>query len=205
MGCIRSQVSGLISGVPDKDMAAMELGLAHSLSRYKLKFSPDKIDTMIVQAVNLLDDLDKELNNYIMRCREWYGWHFPELGKIITDNLAFVKTVEVMGTRDNAKSTDLSDILPEEVEEKVKEVAEISMGTEISEEDIINIKHLCQQVCEIQEYRGQLYEYLKNRMMAIAPNLTILVGELVGARLIASTVQILGAEKALFKALKTKH
>ena len=98
----------------------------------------------------------------------------------------------------------------------MKEAAEISMGTEISEEDIINIKHLCQQVCEIQEYRGQLYEYLKNRMMAIAPNLTILVGELVGARLIshagslmnlakhpASTVQILGAEKALFKVITT--
>jgi len=218
MRCIRSQVSGLISGLPDKEMAAMELGLAHSLSRYKLKFSPDKIDTMIVQAVSLLDDLDKELNNYIMRCREWYGWHFPELGKIITDNLAFVRTVELMGTRENAKSMDLSDVLPEEIEEKVKEAAEISMGTEISEEDVINIKHLCQQVVEIQEYRGQLYEYLKNRMMAIAPNLTVLVGELVGARLIAhagslmnlakhpaSTVQILGAEKALFKALKTKH
>merc|ERR1712079_1001318 len=211
MRCIRSQASGLISGLPDKEMTAMELGLAHSLSRYKLKFSPDKIDTMIVQAVNLLDDLDKELNNYIMRCREWYGWHFPELGKIITDNLAFVRTVEVMGTRDHAKTTDLSDVLPEEVEEKVKE-------TEISDEDILNIMHLCQQVVEIQEYRQQLYEYLKNRMMAIAPNLPILVGELVGARLIshagslmnlakppASTVQILGAEKALFKALKTKH
>merc|ERR1712128_30123 len=149
-------------------------------------------------------------------CR--YGWHFPELGKIITDNLAFVRTVDLMGIRENAKSTDMSEVLPEEVEEKVKEAAEISMGTEISEEDITNIKHLCQQVIEIQEYRGQLYEYLKNRMLAIAPNLTVLVGELVGARLIAhagslmnlakhpaSTVQILGAEKALFKALKTKH
>jgi len=218
MRCIRSQVSGLISGLPDKEMAAMELGLAHSLSRYKLKFSPDKIDTMIVQAVSLLDDLDKELNNYIMRCREWYGWHFPELGKIITDNLAFVRTIDLMGFRENAKSTDMSEVLPEEVEEKVKEAAEISMGTEISDEDITNIRHLCTQVIEIQEYRGQLYEYLKNRMMAIAPNLTVLVGELVGARLIAhagslmnlakhpaSTVQILGAEKALFKALKTKH
>merc|ERR1712071_715231 len=175
-----------------------------------------KIDTMIVQAV--LDDLDKELNNYIMRAREWYGWHFPELGKIITDNLAYIRCVEVMGTRDNAKSMDLSDILPEEVEEKVKEAAEISMGCEISDEDMSNIKHLCEQVVEIQEYRAQLYEYLKNRMIAIAPNLTILVGELVGARLIshagsllnlskhpASTVQILGAEKALFKSLKTKH
>lgn len=45
----------------------------------------------------LLDDLDKELNNYIMRCREWYGWHFPEIGKIITDNLAYCKTVRKIG------------------------------------------------------------------------------------------------------------
>merc|ERR1712079_760579 len=218
MRCIRSQASGLISGLPDKEMAAMELGLAHSLSRYKLKFSPDKIDTMIVQAVSLLDDLDKELNNYIMRCREWYGWHFPEMGKVVTDNLAYVRTVQKMGMRVNAASTDLSEILPEEVEVAVKEAAEISMGTEISEVDLLNIKHLCEQVVEIQEYRDQLYTYLKNRMVAIAPNLTVLVGELVGARLIshagslmnlakhpASTVQILGAEKALFKALKTKH
>jgi len=215
MRCIRSQLSSLIQ---DKEMTAMSLGLAHSLSRYKLKFSPDKIDTMIVQAVSLLDDLDKELNNYIMRSREWYGWHFPEMGKIITDNLAYVRTVQKMGMRVNAAKTDLSDILPEEVEAAVKEAAEISMGTEISEVDLINIKHLCEQVVEIQEYREQLYNYLKNRMVAIAPNLTVLVGELVGARLIshagslmnlakhpASTVQILGAEKALFKALKTKH
>merc|ERR1712241_1292922 len=122
------------------------------------------------------------------------------------------------GMRENASQADLSDILPEEVENAVKEAAEISMGTEISEIDLINIKHLCMQVVEIQEYREQLWSYLKNRMVAIAPNLTVLVGELVGARLIshagslmnlakhpASTVQILGAEKALFKALKTKH
>ena len=68
-----------------------------SLSRYKLKFSPDKVDTMIVQAISLLDDLDKELNNLVMRAREWYGWHFPELGKIVTDNIAFAKVVLKMG------------------------------------------------------------------------------------------------------------
>ncbi|EFA00147.1 Nucleolar protein 58-like Protein [Tribolium castaneum] len=217
MRCIRSQLDSLITGLPKKEMTAMALGLAHSLSRYKLKFSPDKIDTMIVQAVSLLDDLDKELNNYIMRCREWYGWHFPELGKIITDNVAFVKTVKIIGTRDNTASSDLSDILPEEIEEKVKEAAEISMGTEISDDDILNIQNLCDQVVEISNYRTQLYDYLKARMMAMAPNLTTLVGDLVGARLIshagslinlakhpASTVQILGAEKALFRALKTK-
>lgn len=217
MRCIRSQSESLLSGLPKKEMAAMALGLAHSLSRYKLKFSPDKIDTMIVQAQCLLDDLDKELNNYMMRAREWYGWHFPELGKILTDNIAFIKTIKLVGTRDNMATTDLSDILPEELEEKVKEAAEISMGTEISEEDILNIQNLCDEILSINEYRTHLYDYLKTRMMAMAPNLTVLVGETIGARLIAhagslvnlakhpaSTVQILGAEKALFRALKTK-
>ena len=47
----------------------------------------------------LLDDIDKELNNYIMRCREWYGWHFPELTKIITDNLVYAKVVQALGER----------------------------------------------------------------------------------------------------------
>ncbi|XP_037095400.1 nucleolar protein 58 isoform X2 [Syngnathus acus] len=217
MRCIRSQMEGLISGLPPREMSAMSLGLAHSLSRYKLKFSPDKVDTMIVQAISLLDDLDKELNNYIMRCREWYGWHFPELGKVITDNLAYCKTVSKIGDRTNVAGSDLSDLIPEEIETEVKLAAEISMGTEVSEQDINNIRHLCEQVIEISDYRAQLYDYLKNRMMAIAPNLTVMVGELVGARLIshagsllnlakhpASTVQILGAEKALFRALKTR-
>ncbi|KAM3959145.1 nop5 ribonucleoprotein [Aphomia sociella] len=215
--CIRSQMDNLLAGLPKKEMTAMALGLAHSLSRYKLKFSPDKIDTMIVQAQCLLDDLDKELNNYIMRCREWYGWHFPELGKIITDNTLFVKVVKLIGTRDNASSTDLSDILPEDLEEKVKEAAEISMGTEISEDDIMNIQNLCDEIISITDYRTHLTDYLKARMMAMAPNLTVLIGEHIGARLIAhagslmnlakhpaSTIQIFGAEKALFRALKTK-
>jgi nucleolar protein 58 len=112
----------------------------------------------------------------------------------------------------------MSKILPEELEATVKVAAEISMGTEIADLDIINIHSLCDQVIEMSAYRTQLAEYLRNRMTAIAPNLTVLVGELVGARLIshagslmnlakhpASTVQILGAEKALFRALKTKH
>ncbi|XP_043931033.1 nucleolar protein 58 [Protopterus annectens] len=215
---IRQQIDSLITGLPGRELSAMSLGLAHSLSRYKLKFSPDKVDTMIVQAISLLDDLDKELNNYIMRCREWYGWHFPELSKIITDNLAYCKCVKKIGDRINVSTADLSDILPEETEAEVKVAAEISMGTEVSKEDINNICHLCEQVIEITEYRSQLYDYLKNRMVAIAPNLTVMVGELVGARLIAhagsllnlakhpaSTVQILGAEKALFRALKTKR
>lgn len=224
-----------------RDLNTMSLGLSHSLSRYKLKFSPDKVDTMVVQAIGLLDDLDKEINIYAMRVKvsvilslrfriddakltipcflkEWYGWHFPEMGKIINDNLAYAKVARVMGFRTNAQTTDFSEVLPEEIEETLKAAAEISMGTEISDTDIQHIWSLCDQVISISSYRAQLYAYLQNRMAAIAPNLTALVGELVGARLIshagslmnlakhpASTVQILGAEKALFRALKTKH
>lgn len=68
---IRGQLSNLIAGLAESDMNAMVLGLSHSLSRYKLKFSPDKVDTMIIQAIALLDDLDKELNTYSMRVKEW--------------------------------------------------------------------------------------------------------------------------------------
>lgn len=217
MRCIRGQMDSLITGVTKKEMTAMALGLAHSLSRYKLKFSPDKVDTMVIQAVCLLDDLDKELNNYIMRAREWYGWHFPELGKIVTDNLQYIKTMQIIGQRENAVKCDLSDILTEEIEEKVKEAAETSMGSEISEYDAEHMQCLCVEIIELHQYRSQLCDYLKTRMMALAPNLTVLVGDLIGARLIskagsltslakhpASTLQILGAEKALFRALKTK-
>lgn len=122
---IRSQIDNLISDLTPSDANAMSLGLSHSLSRYKLRFSPDKVDTMIVQAIcktilmncfwnfiklipnfkllflfffiALLDDLDKELNIYAMRVREWYGWHFPELSRIIPDNILFAKTVKKLG------------------------------------------------------------------------------------------------------------
>jgi len=215
---IRAHTVALIEGLTEKEVAAMALGLAHTLSRFKLKFSPDKVDVMIMQAVGLLDDLDKELNNFAMRLREWYGWHFPEMGKIITDNLAYAKVVKHMGMKTKAKDTNFSKVdVPDEIAAEVKVAAETSMGTEITEEDYTNILTLCERVIELTEYRASLAEYLKLRMNAIAPNLTYMVGELVGARLIShagslmslakhpsSTVQILGAEKALFRALKTK-
>ncbi|KAF2475484.1 Nop domain-containing protein [Lindgomyces ingoldianus] len=214
---IREHIASLIP-----DMAAeangANLGLAHSLSRYKLKFSPDKVDTMIVQAIGSLDVMDKQLNTYAMRVKEWYGWHFPELAKILNDNLAYARVVLTMGFRSNSRKADLSSILPEEIEAAVKAAAEISMGTEITDEDMDTITTLAEQVVDLSEYRQQLSSYLTTRMHALAPNLTALVGELVGARLIAhagslmnlakapgSTIQILGAEKALFRALKTKH
>jgi nucleolar protein 58 len=215
---IRGQLANLIPGLLEENFDRMALGLSHSMSRHKLKFSADKVDSMIIQAIKLLDDLDKELNVYAMRTKEWYGWHFPEMAKILNDNLAYARVILAVGMRTNIADSDLSEILPEEVEVSIKAAAEISMGTEITDEDLENIKLLADQVITYSNYRTELSSYLESRMRAIAPNLTALVGYLVGARLIAhagslislakapgSTIQILGAEKALFRALKTKH
>lgn len=210
-------MNSLLEGLGDTELKNMSLGLAHSVSRYRLKFTTDKVDSMIVQAVSLLTDLDKELNNYAMRLKEWYSWHFPELEKIVSENETFARVVLALGKRTNISNVDLSEVVPEEIAEDIQKACEISFGSEILEEDENNIKALASQVIEITEYRGTLSEYLSNRMKAVAPNLTILIGELVAAKLIAhagslmnlaklpaSTIQILGAEKALFRAMKTK-
>jgi len=225
---VRALVNESLEPVPPDTLKATRLGLSHSLSRYKLKFSPDKVDTMVVQAVGLLDDLDKEVNTYAMRVKEWYGWHFPELAGLLNDNVKYAKVVLKVGLRSNCASVaseELAEVLAdpglppdESFARHVKEVAEISMGTEIDDADIRHVRSLADQVVELSSYRARLAEYLRARMAAVAPNLTVLVGELVGARLVqragsvlnlakqpASTLQILGAEKALFRALKTKH
>ncbi|THD25445.1 Nucleolar protein 5 [Fasciola hepatica] len=213
MRAIRCHLNSLLPVVEENHLSRMRLGLAHSLDRYKLKCNPDKIDTMIVQAV----ELDKEINNYVMRAKEMYGWHFPELSKIVQDNIAYVKVVKRIGHRENSK-VDLSDLVPDEVAEQIREASIVSLGTEVVDDDIEMINELCDQVLEVMESRASLQDYLMKRMIAVAPNLTSLVGELLGARLIAragtlvnlakhpsSTVQILGAEKALFRALKSNQ
>eukprot|EP00668_Euglena_longa_P011324 GGOE01013718.1.p1 GENE.GGOE01013718.1~~GGOE01013718.1.p1 ORF type:complete len:468 (-),score=106.60 GGOE01013718.1:149-1393(-) len=215
---IRDQITTLVEGLTDQNLLQMSLGLAHTLNRHLLKFSADKIDVMVIQAIGLLDDLDKELNTYAMRVKEWYGWHFPEMAKIVVDNLQYARVILKMGTRENAAATELTDVLDEDTAAQVRDAAIHSMGVGLTPEDITNIKMLCEEVVSTSEYRVQLFEYLRNRMNAIAPNLTTMVGELVGARLIShagslmnlakmpsSTVQILGAEKALFRALKAKQ
>ncbi|KAK2996263.1 hypothetical protein RJ639_024705, partial [Escallonia herrerae] len=215
---VRHQLIELIAGLGPQDLAPMTLGLSHSMSRHKLKFSPDKVDIMLIQAIGNMDDLDKELNISAMRLREWYGWHFPELAKILQANILHAKTVKMMRDRTNAAKLDFSEIMLEELEIELKEAAMTSMGTEVCELDLNIIVEQCDQVISLAKLRAELYDYLKSRMNAVAPNLTALVGELVGARLIAhagslmdlakqpgSTTQILGAEKALFRALKQKH
>jgi len=215
---VREQLSTVHVDMNETDFSQMACSLSHQMNSFKLKFSPDKVDTMIIQAVGLLDDLDKELNNLAMRLKEWYGWHFPELVKIVGDAGTYARVVLAIGMRDRAKKMEDIEGVDSELLVDVKKAAEISMGTEITEEDLVHIQELAERVIELTNYRISLADYLSQRMQAISPNLTFMVGELVGARLIShagslmnlakhpsSTVQILGAEKALFRALKTKQ
>ncbi|EZG78156.1 nucleolar protein 5 [Gregarina niphandrodes] len=214
---VREYMSELVADLDDS--TAMGMSLSHSLSRFKLKFSPEKVDVMIIQAVGLLEDLDKEANNLAMRLKEWYGFHFPELLKIVDSNQAFAKCVLKIGYRTNVKTVDsFNDCeLSDEVETQLRNAAETSMGSDLVDEDLACINEVANRVLAIYQYREELTDYLKKRMEAIAPNLTYLVGEILGAKLLAqagslsglakqpaSTVQILGAEKALFRALKTR-
>ncbi|OAO96076.1 hypothetical protein AXX17_AT5G27080 [Arabidopsis thaliana] len=215
---VRSQLTELLSGLDDNDLAPMSLELSHILARYKLKITSDKVETMIFLSIGLLDDLDKERNTYTKRVYEWYGLHFPELANIVQDNILYAKVVKLMGNRINAATLDFSEILADEVEAELKEASMVSTRTEVSDLDLMHIQELCDQVLSIAEDKTLLSDDLKNKMNKIAPNLTALVGELVGARLIShcgslwnlsklpgSTIQILGAEKTLYRALKTKQ
>nr|GMD43866.1 probable nucleolar protein 5-2 [Ipomoea batatas] len=91
------------------------------------------------------------------------------------DNILYAKTVKLMGDRTNAAKMDFSEIFPEDVEAELKGAAMISMGTEVRDIHLMNIKDLCNQVLSFSEYTTQLYDYLKSRMNTIAPNLTALV------------------------------
>ena len=119
---IGEQINDLVKESTEQASNQAALALGHNLARYRLKFSSDKIDLMIVQAIALMDDLDKELNTYIMRVKEWYGWHFPEMQKIVKDNIQYAKVVVTCRTREGVMTTDLGDILEEDVEKTLKEV-----------------------------------------------------------------------------------
>ncbi|KIO20691.1 hypothetical protein M407DRAFT_81283 [Tulasnella calospora MUT 4182] len=219
---IRLHAEKLLKGLQEGDVKKAQLGLGHSYSRAKVKFNVNRSDNMIIQAIALLDQLDKDVNTFAMRVREWYGWHFPELAKLVPDNYQFAKAAKLIGAKSTLteeKLHDLAEILDndETRARNVIDAARASMGTDMSELDAINVLNFAQRVVELAEYRKSLTDYLAEKMNVVAPSLTALIGERIGARLIshagslinlskypASTVQILGAEKALFRALKTK-
>merc|ERR1712181_127164 len=198
-----------------------QLGLSHSYSRAKMKFNVNKSDNMIIQSIALLDQLDKDINTFCMRIREWYSYHFPELIKIVPENALYAKVVKLVKNRKELtaeKLGALEAILMDSARaQAVIDASKSSMGMDISPVDLLNIDMFASRVIGITEYRKELSTYLRSKMSVVAPNLAVLIGDTVGARLIshagsltnlakcpASTVQILGAEKALFRALKTK-
>ncbi|ONK67511.1 uncharacterized protein A4U43_C05F800 [Asparagus officinalis] len=218
---VRLHFDRFIKDLKPADLEKAQLGLGHSYSRAKVKFNVNRVDNMVIQAIFLLDTLDKDINSFSMRVREWYSWHFPELVKIVNDNYLYAKIAKLVQNKSDLSEDhipQLSDILGDEDKAKeIVEAAKASMGQELSPIDLINVQQFAQRVMDLSEYRRKLYEYLVTKMNDIAPNLTSLIGEIVGARLIshagslsnlakcpASTLQILGAEKALFRALKTR-
>lgn len=212
----------LLKQLQDGDMDRAQLGLGHAYSRSKVKFSVQKNDNHIIQSIALLDLMDKDINTFAMRVREWYGWHFPELVKVVPDNYKYSKMVIFIKDKlslSNDSLHELAAIVEDDAEiaQNVIDAAKMSMGQDISEADMENIVTFAAKVVSLADYRKTLYGYLVDKMDVVAPNLAALIGEVVGARLIshagsltnlskypASTVQILGAEKALFRALKTK-
>ncbi len=219
---IRLHAPNLIKGLNDVDFAKSQLGLGHSYSRAKLKFNVNRHDNMIIQAIALLDQLDKDVNLFSMRIREWYGYHFPELVKLVPDNHQYAKLVQLIGDKETLNEERLPEIeaiLGDDaiVAQNILDAARGSMGASLSEIDMLNISTFAIRVVSLSEYRKSLITYLSEKMNMVAPSLTALLGDRIGARLIshagsltnlskypASTVQILGAEKALFRALKTK-
>ena len=229
---LRLHSEKLLKGLMPGDIVASQLGLGHAYSRAKVKFNVNRSDNMIIQAIALLDQLDKDVNTFAMRVREWYGWHFPELVRIVPDNAQYARAVKLIGAKTQlADATDdtepsreelvtgLSEILDgdDQRAQSVLDAAKTSMGTDISPIDLINISNFATRVINLYDYRKSLQVYLNEKMGLVAPNLGALIGDTVAARLIshagsltnlskypASTVQILGAEKALFRALKTK-
>ncbi|CAG8621220.1 10011_t:CDS:2, partial [Paraglomus occultum] len=219
---IRTHAEKLLSGYLKKgDIQRGQLGLGHNYSKSKVKFSAERSDTMAMQAINLLDMLDKDINTFTMRVREWYSWHFPELAKIIGDNAQYSQLVPVIRDKNSLSESSLDSLTQvtgdEKKSQEIIEAAHTSMGSAISELDMIDITQFANRVVELIKFRKKLHDYLVNKMENVAPNLAALLGEVVSARLIshagglrnlskypASTLQILGAEKALFRALKTK-
>jgi len=220
-GC-RLHFPRLVKNLSEMDMSKARLGLGHSFSRNRMQLDPNRQDKPIINCIALLDNLDKNINTFAMRVKEWYAWHFPEMTKIVTDNIAYAKVAQVIRVRDAYEGEAGDEKLveacgSEEVASEVQKAMKMSMGQDIVEMDMQNIDHFASEVIKLAAMRKSLHDYLKVKMDLVAPNLAMLIGEIIGARLIshagsltnlakypASTVQILGAEKALFRALKTK-
>jgi nucleolar protein 56 len=187
------------------------------LAKMKVRKAVEKRDLLVVQAIQTIDDLDKTLNLFMSRIREWYGLHFPELDRLIDKHETYARLIVKIGRKDDFTAENLEkEGLPKAKAKQIAEIATASMGTDLNEGDMDQIQAMCKNTLELHDVRQSLEKYLGSVMDEVAPNTRELVGSLLGARLIAlaggitnlakmpaSTVQVLGAEKALFRSLRT--
>ena len=187
------------------------------LARQKVQEASSRRDLMIIQAILMLDDLDKTFNLFSNRLREWYGYHFPELSSIIAESDLYVRLVASLGDRANLEEEKLmEDGLEEEKIEQLVKASQTSMGASLRREDLGEIVSFAEALLQLYKSRKQLESYLEIVMREVAPNTLELTGSTLGARLISatgsvenlakrssSTIQVLGAERALFRSLQS--
>jgi nucleolar protein 56 len=174
-------------------------------------------DLSAVQAVRSMDDLDRTLNLIAGRVREWYGLHFPEMDRMIEKHDTYARLVAKLGNRSNFTYENITtEGLPREKAEELAESAGKSMGAEMEDKDLDVLRSFCTLMLDLYKFRANSETYVENVMKVVAPNMTAIVGAPLSARLVsiagslenlakmpASTLQVLGAEKALFRSLKT--
>jgi len=174
------------------------------------------LDLSIVQAVGLLDEVDKCSNLLMSRLREWYGLHFPELWDKVQRNDRYLVLVTRLNDRAKFTLQNLKDLeIPDRVAGELQALAEESAGAPL-EDSLPHIKSLADSVIHLEGRREEIVKFLEDAMEREAPNVRAVAGASIGARLIAlaggllnlakmpsSKIQVLGAEKALFRSIKT--
>ena len=186
-------------------------------SSIRVREASEQLDLHISQSINALDEIDKILNTVGTRMREWYGLHFPELDNLLQNITTYANIVSKVGKREEITVEFLQTLeIPDNKIEIIQMTANRSKGGKITEENLLILQSLANEVISLAQIRKTLEDHIDITMEIIAPNLKELLTATVGARLIAkagslkrlaslssSTIQILGAEKALFRTLKT--
>jgi len=206
------------SGFAEDENEAME-----KLREFAMQLSSSKVsevslspDQHIIQAINTLDETDKIINSISSRLREWYGLHFPELDNLI-DSINGYSQIVLAGKRENISKEDFENAgFSKDKVEMLCLIIEKSRGGDISEKNFTIVESLAKQILNHFELRKYIEDDVEEQMKEQAPNISAILGTAVGARILAragslkrlatmpaSTIQILGAEKALFRSLKT--
>lgn len=207
------------AGFAESEQGAMQAlrEFAINLSSSRVKEASERLDLHIIQSINALDELDKIINTVGARMREWYGLHFPELDNLLQSLVAYAEIASRAGLRENITAEILQSAgMQEKKVEVILDAAGRSKGGDMTPENLAIVKRLADQVIAQSDLRRVLADHIEVAMETVAPNVKELLTASVGARIIAkagslarlatlpaSTIQVLGAEKALFRALKT--